>query len=60
MFRKSDDFVLLPLMIRFLVSACLWFALQNRERAIFTASWIPSMSGSGVDFEPTAAMGRRQ
>jgi hypothetical protein len=60
MFRKSDGFVLLAVMIRFLVSACLWCAVQDREPAIFTASWIPSMFGSGIDFEPAASMGRRQ
>jgi hypothetical protein len=58
MFRKSDYFILLAVMISFFVSAYLWFAAQDREQAIFTAIWIPSIFGFGIYFKLTALMRR--
>ena len=58
MFRKSDYFILLAVMIAFFVSAYLWFAAQDREQAIFTAIWIPSIFGFGIYFKLAALMGR--
>ncbi len=43
MFRKSDYFILLAVMISFFISAYLWFVAQDREQAIFTAIWIPAI-----------------
>jgi len=60
MFRKSDYFILLAVMISFLVSAYLWFAAQDREQAIFTAIWIPSIFGFGIYFKLAALMGRKK
>jgi hypothetical protein len=57
-FRKSDYFILLAVMIAFFVSAYLWFAAQDREQAIFTAIWIPSIFGFGIYFKLAALMGR--
>jgi hypothetical protein len=57
-FRKSDYFILLAVMIAFFVSAYLWFATQDREQAIFTAIWIPSIFGFGIYFKLAALMGR--
>jgi hypothetical protein len=58
MFRKSDYFILLAVTIAFFVSAYLWFAAQDREQAIFTAIWIPSIFGFGIYFKLAALMGR--
>ena len=60
MFRKSDYFILLAVMISFLVSAYLWFAVQDREQAIFTAIWIPSIFGFGIYFKLASLMGRKK
>jgi hypothetical protein len=60
MFRKSDYFILLAVMIAFFVSAYLWFAAQDREQAIFTAIWIPSIFGFGIYFKLAALMGRNK
>ena len=59
MFRKSDYFILLAVMISFFVSAYLWFALQDREQAIFTAIWIPSIFGFGIYFKLIALLGSK-
>lgn len=60
MFRKSDFFILLAVMISFVISAYLWFAVQDREQAIFTAIWIPSIFGFGIYFKLAALMGRQK
>jgi len=60
MFRKSDFFILLAVMISFFISAYLWFAVQDREQAIFTAIWIPSIFGLGIYFKLATLMGRKQ
>lgn len=59
MFRKSDFFILLAVMISFFISAHLWFVVQDREQAIFTAIWIPSIFGFGIYFKLAALMGRK-
>ena len=43
-----------------LVSANLWFAVQDREQAILTAIWIPSIFGFGIYFKLAALMGRKR
>ncbi len=60
MFRKSDYFILLAVMISFVVSAYLWFVAQDREQAIFTAIWIPSIFSFGIYFKLAALMGRKK
>jgi len=60
MFRKSDYFILLAVMISFVITAYLWFVIQDREQAIFTAIWIPSIFGFGIYFKLAAFMGRKQ
>jgi len=39
MFQKSDYFIILAVAISFVISAYLWFVLEDREQAIFTAIW---------------------
>ena len=60
MFRKSDYFILLAVMISFFISAYLWFAVQDREQAIFTAIWIPSIFGFGIYFKLATLLGRQK
>ena len=60
MFKKSDYFILLAVMIAFFVTAYLWFATQDREQAIFTAIWIPSIFGFGIYFKLAALLGRKK
>ena len=58
MFKKSDFFILLAVMISFFISAYLWFVVQDREQAIFTAVWIPSIFGFGIYVKLAALLGR--
>jgi hypothetical protein len=60
MFRKSDYFILLAVMISFVISAYLWFVLQDREQAIFTAIWVPSIFSFGIYFKLAALLARRR
>jgi hypothetical protein len=60
MFKKSDFFIILAVMISFVISAYLWFVVNDREQAIFTAIWIPSIFAFGIYFKLCALMGRKQ
>ncbi len=60
MFKKSDFFILLAVMISFSISAYLWFVQQDPEQAIFTAIWIPSIFGFGIYFKVAALLGRER
>ena len=60
MFRKSDYFILLAVMISFVISAYLWFVVKDREQAIFTAIWIPAIFGFGSYFKLAALLARKR
>lgn len=60
MFRKSDYFILLAVMISFVISAYLWFVVQDREQAIFTAIWVPSIFSFGIYFKLAALLARKR
>ena len=60
MFRKSDYFILLAVMISFFITAYLWFVIQDREQAIFTAIWGPSIFGFGIYFKLATLLGRKK
>jgi hypothetical protein len=60
MFSKSDYFIILAVMISFFISAYLWFFLQDREQAIYTAIWVPSIFSFGIYFKLAALLGRKQ
>ena len=51
MFQKSDYFIILAVAISFVISAYLWFVIGDREQAIFTAIWIPSIFTFGIYFK---------
>lgn len=59
MFKKSDFFILLAVMVSFAISAYLWFVLEDREQAIFTAIWVPSVFCFGIYFKLAALMARK-
>lgn len=50
MFKKSDFFFLLAVMISFFVSGYLWINGQQIE-GIFTAIWVPAILGFGIYFK---------
>lgn len=58
MFKRSDLFIILAVMLSFVISAYLWFIIKDREQAIFTAIWIPSIFTFGIFFKLCALMGR--
>lgn len=60
MFNKSDFFIILAVMFSFVISAYLWFVLEDREQAIFTAIWIPSIFTFGIYFKLCALMGSKK
>ena len=60
MFKKSDLFIILAVMISFVVSAYLWFVIQDREQAIFTAIWVPSIFTFGIYFKLCALMSMKK
>ena len=47
-------------MISFVVSAYLWFVIQDREQAIFTAIWVPSIFTFGIYFKLCALMSMKK
>tara|TARA_S200000501_G_scaffold357975_2_gene382230 strand:+ start:212 stop:397 length:186 start_codon:yes stop_codon:yes gene_type:complete len=59
MFRRSDFFIILAVMISFVVSAYIWFVEQNPDQAIYTAIWVPSIFTFGIYFKLCALLGRR-
>lgn len=59
MFKKSDFFILLAIMISFSISAYMWFVEQDPQQAIFTAIWIPAIFCFSIYFKVTALLGRR-
>ena len=59
MFKKSDFFIILAVMISFGISAYLWFVVQDREQAIYTAIWIPSIFCFAIYFKLVALLGRK-
>jgi len=50
MFKNSDFFILLAVIISFALSAYLWFTGQ-RDEGLFTAMWVPSILCFGMYFK---------
>lgn len=57
MFKRSDLFIILAVMVSFVISAYLWFIQKDALQAIFTAIWIPSIFTFGIYFKLCALMG---
>jgi branched-subunit amino acid transport protein len=60
MFKRSDFFIIIAVMLSFIVSAYLWFVVKNQDQAIFTAIWIPSIFTFGIYFKLCALMGQKR
>ena len=58
MFKLSDIFILLAVIVSFAVSGYLWFN-GFREQGIFTAIWVPSILAFGIYFKLAAMTARR-
>ena len=50
MFKLSDLFILLAVVVSFAVSGFLWFN-GFREEGLFTAIWVPSILAFGIYFK---------
>jgi hypothetical protein len=59
MFKKSDVFIIIAVMLSFMISAYLWFVQKDMLQAIFTAIWVPSIFSFGVYFKLCALMGKQ-
>jgi hypothetical protein len=59
MFKQSDFFILLAVVVSFVVSAYLWFSGQQEE-GLFTALWVPSILCFGIYFKLMALMGDKK
>ena len=59
MFRLSDFFILLAVIVSFAVSAYLWFN-GFRDQGIFTAIWVPSILAFGIYFKLAALAARSE
>jgi hypothetical protein len=57
MFRTSDYFILLAVVVSFGVSAYMWFN-GFREQGIFTAIWVPSILAFGIYFKLSSLFAR--
>lgn len=59
MFKLSDFFILLAVIVSFAISAYLWFN-GFRDQGIFTAIWVPSILAFGIYFKLAALAARRE
>jgi hypothetical protein len=59
MFKKSDYFIFLAVVISFFTSAYLWFVIEDREQSIFTAIWVPSIFCFGIYFKLSAILNKK-
>ena len=53
MFKLSDLFILLAVLVSFAVSGFLWFNGYQQE-GLFTAVWVPSILAFGIYFKLSA------
>lgn len=58
MFKLSDFFILLAVLVSFAVSGYLWYN-GYREQGIFTAIWVPSILAFGIYFKLSSLVSRR-
>ncbi len=58
MFKLSDAFILLAVVVSFFISAYLWFN-GFTSHGIFTAIWVPSILAFGIYFKLSALLARR-
>ena len=59
MFKLSDIFILLAVVVSFAISAYLWFN-GFKDHGVFTAIWVPSILAFGIYFKLAALTARRE
>ena len=59
MFKQSDIFILLAVMVSFAVSGYLWFNGHQSE-GLFTAIWVPSILAFGIYFKLAALAAHKE
>ena len=59
MFKQSDIFILLAVVVSFAVSGFLWFNGQRSE-GLFTAVWVPSILAFGIYFKLAALAAQKE
>lgn len=59
MFKLSDFFILIAVIVSFAISAYLWFN-GFRDQGIFTAIWVPSILAFGIYFKLAVLAARRE
>ena len=57
MFKLSDFFILIAVMVSFAVSGFLWFNGYHDE-GMFTAIWVPSILAFGIYFKLSILISR--
>lgn len=57
MFKLSDVFILVAVMVSFVVSGILWYS-GHRDQGLFTAIWVPSILCFGIYFKLAALSAR--
>lgn len=57
MFKLSDFFILLAVLVSFGVSGYLWYN-GFRDQGIFTAIWVPSILAFGIYFKLSSLLAR--
>ena len=57
MFKLSDFFILIAVMVSFAVSGFLWFNGYHDE-GMFTANWVPSILAFGIYFKLSILISR--
>jgi len=60
MLRKSDYFILLAVMISFAITIYIWFSVHDREQAIFTEIWVPTVLAFGIYFKLAVLVGSKR
>ncbi|MFA9460630.1 hypothetical protein [Thiohalorhabdus methylotrophus] len=59
MFKLSDFFILLAVIVSFAVSGFLWYS-GNQSQGIFTAIWVPAILCFGIYFKLAALVARSE
>ena len=60
MFKRSDFFIILSVMVSFVISAYLWFVVEDQLQAIYTAIWVLSIFTFGIYFKLCSLMGGKK
>ena len=51
MIKTADICILISVAVAFITTSYLWFSVGNKEEALFTATWIPSILTFAIYFK---------